>query len=153
MTETSEVMDQYLDALLTGKDFAQSFAPEVLWTTMETGEQIRGRDAVRDYIVAMHTRSFDAHPELVRLVTGEGAAMLEAVFIGRQVDTWEGVPASGRDVRASYVMAYDIAGGFITALRSYFPMAAMRGQLIQAAVPAARRPPREVAVESTGQRP
>jgi len=153
MTETSEVMDQYLDALRSGKDFAQSFAPDVLWTTMETGEQIRGRDAVRDYIVEMHTRSFDAHPELVRLVTGDGAAMLEAEFIGRQVDTWEGVPATGREVRVSYVMAYDIAGGLITALRRYIPMAAMRAQLTQAEVPAPRRAPREVPVESTGQRP
>src|SRR4051794_39189190 len=100
MSETSEVMDQYLDALLTGKDFAQSFAPDVLWTTMETGEQVRGRDAVRDHIVGLHTRSFHAHPELVRLVTGDGAAVVEAVFIGRQVGTWEGVPATGRDIRA-----------------------------------------------------
>jgi steroid delta-isomerase-like uncharacterized protein len=153
MTETSEVMDQYLDALLNGKDFAQSFAPDVLWTTMETGEQIRGRDAVRDYIVDMHAHSFDAHPELVRLVTGDSAAMLEAVFIGRQVDTWEGVPATGRDVRVSYVMAYDIGGGFITALRAYIPLAAMRAQLTQAEVPEPRRPRSEVPVGSTGRRP
>ncbi|MGY1794896.1 nuclear transport factor 2 family protein [Geodermatophilus sp. SYSU D00525] len=135
MTETSEVMDRYLDALRNGRDFAQSFAPDVVWTTMETGVQIRGREAVREHIVAMHTRSFDAHPELVSLLTGEGAAMLEAVFIGRQVDTWEGVPASGRDVRFPYAMAYDIAGGFITALRAYFPMAALRAQLVRAEAP------------------
>jgi steroid delta-isomerase-like uncharacterized protein len=153
MSETTDVMDRYLDALRTGKDFAQLFASDVLWTTMETGEQIRGRDAVRDYIVDMHARSFDAHPELVRLVTGDGAAMLEAVFIGRHVDTWEGVPATGRDVRVSYVMAYDIGGGFITALRGYIPMTAMRAQLTQAEVPEARRPRSEVQVGSTGRRP
>jgi len=135
MTETSEVMDRYLDALGNGKDFAQSFAPDVVWTTMETGVQIRGREAVRDHIVALHTRSFDAQPELVGPLTGDGAAMLEAVFIGRQVDTWEGVPATGRDVRIPYAMAYDVTGGFITALRAYFPMAALRAQLVQAEVP------------------
>jgi ketosteroid isomerase-like protein len=135
MTETSDVMDRYLDALQNGKDFAQLFAPEVVWTTMETGAQIRGREAVRDYIVAMHTRSFDAHPELVCLVTGDGAAMLEAVFVGRQVDTWEGLPATGREVRLPYAMAYDVAGGFITGLRAYFPMSALRAQLAQAEVP------------------
>ena len=96
--------------------------------------QVRGRDAVRDFIVAMHTRSFDAHPELVRLLVGDGAAMLEAVFVGRQVDTWEGVPATGRDVRLPYAIAYDIAGGSITALRAYFPMSALRAQLTQAEV-------------------
>lgn len=152
MTETSEVMNGYLDALRTQQDFARFFAPDVLWTTMETGEQIRGRDAVRSYIVEMHTRSFDAHPELVRLVTGDGTAMLEALFIGRHVDTWEGVPATGRDVRVSYVMAYDIDGGLITALRGYIPVAAMRAQLTRTEVPAARRPAGEVPAEPTGQR-
>jgi hypothetical protein len=82
----------------------------------------------------MHSSSFDAHPEWVGLGTGDGAAMLEAVVIGRQVDTWEGVPATGRDVRLPYAMAYDIAGGFITALRSYFPMAALRAQLTRTEV-------------------
>jgi steroid delta-isomerase-like uncharacterized protein len=152
MSDTSEVMDRYLDALRTGGDFGQFFAPDVLWTTMETGEQVRGRDAVRDHILSTHTRGFDAHPELVRLVTGDGAAMLEAVFTGRHVDTWEGVPATGRDVRVSYAMAYDIAGGFITALRAYFPMAAIRAQLTQAEVPAARRPPSEQQVAPGGRR-
>jgi ketosteroid isomerase-like protein len=134
MTETHEVMDRYLDALLNGKDFAQSFAPDVVWTTTETGAQIRGRDAVRDHIIAMHAQSFDAHPELVHLVTGDGVAMLEAVFIGRQVGTWEGVPATGREVRLPYAMSYDVAGGLITALRTYFPMAVLHAQLTQAEV-------------------
>lgn len=135
MTETSEVMDQYVNALMKGEDFGQFFAPDVVWTTMETGAQIRGREAVRDFIIGMHTRSFDAHPELVSLVTGDGTAMLEAVFIGRQVDTWEGVPATGREVQMPYAMAYDIADGFITGLHSYFPMAATRELLTQAEVP------------------
>jgi ketosteroid isomerase-like protein len=138
MTETSEVMDRYLDTLRSGEDFARSFAPDVVWTTMETGVQIRGRDAVRDHIVAMHTRSFDAHPELVGLVTGDGAAMLEAVFLGRHVDTWEGLPATGREVRVPYTMAYEIVGGYITALRAYFPTASLRAQLTQAEVPQQR---------------
>jgi ketosteroid isomerase-like protein len=132
MTETSEVMDRYLDALLNGRDFGEMFAADVVWTTMETGEQVRGRDAVRDHIVAMHTRSFEAHPELVSLVTGDGVVLLEAVFAGRQVGTWEGVPSSGRDVRVPYAMAYDVAGGSITALRAYLPIAQLRAQLTQA---------------------
>jgi ketosteroid isomerase-like protein len=131
MTETSEVMDGYLDALRTGGDFARFFAPDVVWTTMETGEQVHGRDAVRDHILGTHSRSFDAHPELVSLVTGDGAAMLEAVFIGRHVAPWEGVPATGREVRVPYAVAYEIAGGFITALHAYMPTGAMRAQLTE----------------------
>jgi ketosteroid isomerase-like protein len=138
MTEASEVMDRYLDALRSGGDFAESFAPDVVWTTMESGERIRGRDAVRDHIIGMHSRCFDAHPELVGLVTGDSTAMLEAVFIGRHVDTWEDVPATGREVRVPYTMAYTVEGGFISALRAYFPTAALRAQLTQADVPQQR---------------
>jgi len=45
--ETERTVREYLDALLSGGDFASLFDEDVLWTTMETDEQIRGRDAVR----------------------------------------------------------------------------------------------------------
>jgi hypothetical protein len=41
--ETEGSVRQYLDALLNGGDLAAFFAEEVVWTTMETGVQIRGR--------------------------------------------------------------------------------------------------------------
>jgi hypothetical protein len=40
-------MDAYLRSLPTGGDLAASFAPDVVWTFMESGEQVRGRDAGR----------------------------------------------------------------------------------------------------------
>src|SRR3954449_4443248 len=92
---TRAVMDQYLRALLDGSDFARFFAPDVVWTTMETGEQVTGRDAVRDLIVGLHTQAFRAEPELVGMLTNGGTAMLEAVFIGTHVGEFAGVPATG----------------------------------------------------------
>ena len=38
-TSTRAVMDGYLDALLHGSDFGRFFAPDVVWTTMETGRR------------------------------------------------------------------------------------------------------------------
>ena len=61
--ETERTLGQYLDALMHGRDFAAFFADDVTWTTMESGERIQGRDAVRGYIVALHTQLFDASPE------------------------------------------------------------------------------------------
>ena len=51
-------MDEYLHAVIDGQDFGRFFAPDVVWTTMETGETVRGREAVRDLIVAIHTQAF-----------------------------------------------------------------------------------------------
>jgi predicted ester cyclase len=115
--------------MLNGADFGQHLAPDVVWTTMESGEQVRGRDAVRDLIVGLHTQAFDAHPQLANSVTGDGTAILEAVFIGTHIGEFAGIPATGADVRLPYCMAYDISDSAITALRAYFPMAALRAML------------------------
>jgi len=133
LEETETTVRQYLDALRTGGDFAAFFADEVLWTTMETGDQIRGREAVRDFIIAMHTQSFDATPELVNTEFADGVAGLEAVFIGTHTGEFAGVPATGAAVRLPYSMFYDISGRKILALRSYFPMTALLNQLREAA--------------------
>ena len=51
---TSQVMNDYLDALLKQEDFGRYFADDILWTTTETGDEVRGRDEVRDFIVVPH---------------------------------------------------------------------------------------------------
>jgi steroid delta-isomerase-like uncharacterized protein len=132
-TDTRTVMEGYLGALLGGADFERFFAPDVVWTTMETGDQLHGRQAVRDVIVDMHKQAFDAHPELVSLVCGDGTAAIEAVFDGTHTGDFAGVPASGAHVRVPYAMGYDVSAGAITALRAYMPVTTMRTQLAEAA--------------------
>jgi predicted ester cyclase len=131
-------MEGYLQALMGGSDFGRFFTPDVVWTTMETGEQVHGRDAVRDLIRTMHSGAFRSKPELVGLLTDDGTAMLEALFIGTHVADFAGVPATGVDVRLPYCMAYDVVDGEITALRSYLPMAALTAQLSAASRSAVR---------------
>lgn len=134
---TQRVMDAYLGALRSGGDFASSYAPDVVWTFMEDGEQVHGRDAVRDLVVGMHTQAFTAHPELRSMLVGDGSAMLEATFVGTHSGEFAGVPPTGLDVRQPYCMAYDVAEDSITALRAYFPMAALRATVAAAARSAA----------------
>lgn len=130
---TEQVMQGYVEAVVTGGDFARFFADDVLWTTMETGDEVRGREAVRDLIVFLHAQGFEAHVELVQLVVGPSSAMLEARFAGRQrAEVW-GVPPAGGSVDVPYAMAYDVADGRITALRSYFPVRQVQEQLRSAA--------------------
>ena len=129
-TETSErVMREYLDVLLSRGDFGRFFTDDVLWTTMETGEQIRGREAVRDYIVALHTVLFDARPVLRGTVATDGVALLEADFVGRHIGEIGGVAATGMEVDVPYCVVYDIEGDRIGAVRAYFPVTALMEQL------------------------
>ena len=128
-----EVMEAYLGALKDRSDMARFFAPDVRWTTMETGDEVVGRNEVRDFIGAFHTQLFDAHPRVVNLLVGEDSAMLEARFVGTHTGEFAGVPPTGATVDVPYAVAYDIAGGFITRLRAYMPILAMRAQLAEAA--------------------
>ncbi len=128
--ETSErVLREYGEALLSGGDFARFFTDDVVWTTMETGHEIRGREAVRDYIVAMHTTIFEARPVIRNTAVGDRFALLEADFVGRHVGEVADVPATGKDVNVPYCVVYDIDGERIRALRAYLPMAALMQQL------------------------
>jgi ketosteroid isomerase-like protein len=130
---TRRVMDAYLEALRSGGDFASFYAPDVVWTFMEDGGQVHGRDAVRNLVVGMHTQSFTARPEVRGLLVGEGTAMLEAVFAGRHTGEFMGIQPTGLDVRKPYCVGYDIAEGSITALRAYFPTASLVATLTEAA--------------------
>jgi steroid delta-isomerase-like uncharacterized protein len=133
LEETERVTRQYLDALVGGGDFASSFADDVVWTTMETGDQLKGRDAVAEFIITLHTRVFDASPELVNVVIADGVASVEAVFVATHTAEFAGVPATGARVRLPYAVFYDVADGRITALRAYFPIADLVRQLTDAA--------------------
>ncbi|MFW5471047.1 ester cyclase [Knoellia sp. CPCC 206435] len=127
--ETERLVRQYLDALLNRGDFASFFADDVVWTTMETGDQVRGRDAVKDFIITMHTQLFDASPELGNITFADGVAGVEAVFVGTHTAEFAGVPATGTSVRLPYTVFYDVADGAIAALRGYLPISALVQQL------------------------
>ena len=130
---TSQVMNEYLDALLKREDFSRFFDDDVVWTTTETGEQVRGREAVRDFIVAFHTQAFEAHPEIKSLVVGDGHATLEADFVGQHTGDFAGMAATGAELRVPYCVCYDVADGAITALRAYLPITLMVSQVKAAA--------------------
>ena len=119
---TKRTIDAYLESLLNGGDFAQFFTDEVEWTTMETGDTIQGRDAVRDFIVALHSELFDAHPEFKRVVVDDGIATLEADFVGTHTGEFAGIAPTGASLRVSYCVVYDLTDDRITALRAYMPV-------------------------------
>jgi steroid delta-isomerase-like uncharacterized protein len=127
--ETEQTIRAYLEALLSGGDFARFFSDDVLWTTMETGEEISGRDAVKGFIIALHSHLFDAKPELRNLIAADGLAAIEAVFVGTHTAEFAGIPATGAEVRLPYSVSYDVSGGKIDALRVYFPISVLIQQL------------------------
>lgn len=119
---TKRTMDSYLAALMSRGDYAQFFADDVRWTTVESGEQVVGRKAVADYIGSMHLSLFDAHPEVKTLVVGTGIVAVEFDFVGTNTGDFEGEVATGQELRVPYVVVYDVTERGITELRAYLPV-------------------------------
>ena len=130
---TTRTIDSYLNALFNGGDFEQYFTDDVRWTTMETGEEIQGREAVRGFIVALHSEMFDANPEVRNLAIADGLAVLEADFVGVHTGEFAGIAPTGTSVRLPYCVFYDVGEDGITALRGYMPVRQMVAELEAAA--------------------
>jgi steroid delta-isomerase-like uncharacterized protein len=126
---TSKTMRSYLDALVARGDFADYFAENVAWTTVGGDQEMQGREAVRDFLIWMHTQAFDARPKVKTLVVGDGHAALEADFIGTHTGEFLGMPASGKSVQVPYCVVYDLRDDRIAALRAYIPMELFAQQL------------------------
>ncbi|HWH99199.1 MAG TPA: ester cyclase [Propionibacteriaceae bacterium] len=129
----TQTIDSYLNALLNGGDFGQFFTDDVHWTTMETGDEIQGREAVRDFIVALHGELFDAKPDVRSVAITDGLAALEADFVGVHTGEFAGIAATGAAVRVPYCVFYDIGEAGITALRAYMPVRQLIAELEAAA--------------------
>jgi len=96
---------------------------------MATGERHEGREAVGRMLNYMYHEAFDAHAERVALIVGEGAATLEATFVGRHIGAFAGIEPTGREVRVPLVVTYEVTPEGVSGARVYMAMSVMFAQL------------------------
>ena len=126
---STRLIDDYLHALGHRGDFAAYFTDDVVWSTIDTGEEVHGREAVRDHILLMHTQLFDATFEIRSLTVADGHAVLEADFVGVHTGELAGIAPTGARVRVPYCVVYDLADRGLSALRAYLPLQRLVAQL------------------------
>jgi len=119
MDRTQEIVRAYVDALLSNGDFGQYLADDVVVKMPDVNQEIRGRQAAVDGIVSLHRTVFDARPEFVDLVIGEGKAAAEAIFVGTHNGEFAGIPATGKSVRVPYSAFYRVRDDKITEVGLY----------------------------------
>jgi predicted ester cyclase len=124
-----KVMQEYLDALGKRADYPAFFTDDVVATFEGTDQRAVGREAAGQLIRFVHEGAFDARPELKNLLVDDGKAAIEADFVGTHTGEFAGIQPTGRVVRVPYSVVYDIRGDQISALRIYFPMSLLMGQL------------------------
>lgn len=129
MSDTRQLMHDYLDALAKRADYAQYFTSDVILSAVGTDQRAVGREAAVRQMRDMHERTFDAHIEVKSLLVDDDKAAVEADFVGTHIGEFAGIAPTGREVRVSYVVVYDLRGDQIRELRIYFPMALLTEQL------------------------
>lgn len=126
---TRTIIDSYAQALLSFGDYARYLTEDVTLTIEGTDRAVSGREAVRQMITFMHTQAFKTNIQVKTVLYGDRHAMLEADFVGTHVGVFEGIPASHRQVRVPYAVAYDVEPAGIKALRLYFSMDLLMRQI------------------------
>jgi steroid delta-isomerase-like uncharacterized protein len=117
-----------IESYAAGHD-PQYLAEDAVFTDLTSGQTHEGRDAVAGMLHHVYHVAFDARAEEVSLTVGEGRATLEAVFVGRHVGDFAGIPATGREVRVPLSVSYDIAKDGIKRARIYMLASVMMQQL------------------------
>jgi len=125
------VMHDYVGALNTqGADLSRYFTDDATFTTMDTGEVVRGREACGASISYLHHQVFHGRVVERHIVTGEGVAVLEASLDGTHVGAMGDLPPTGRHVDIPYCVVYDFKGDRIRAARGYLSFAELMRQLV-----------------------
>lgn len=122
--QTRQVLTDYLD----GHDVTR-VAEDAVFHDTATGRDAVGREAIETMLEWWYHGAFEAHADRKRMIVGEGAAALEADFVGTHIGEFDGIPATGRQVRVPFCVLYDIADGAITRADIYLQAAVMKAQL------------------------
>ena len=129
MGDRRQMMQHYLDALAKRADYGQYFTGDVVLIAVGADQRAAGREAVEQQMRDLHERAFDARIEVRNLLVDDDKAAVEADFAGTHIGEFAGLAPTGRAVRVSYSVVYDLRSDQISELRIYFPMSVLMEQL------------------------
>lgn len=117
--QTEVVLNAYLAQLVSNGSYADFFADDIILTLMDAGDVVEGRQAVTDTVRFLHEMAFDAAPEVESIIYGEGIASAEIVFAAKHMEEFNGIPATGAEIRVPYSVVWELEHGKIVDLRVY----------------------------------
>jgi len=139
--ETRSTVEAYFAALLGGGAYETYFADDIVLTMTSVPGEITGPEATKAAVDAMHHEQFNAAPELLTMVVGEGTVAAELMFVGIHTGEFAGIAATARAVEVPYSAFYRLSDGKITSIRLYALVEGLVQQL-QAAPSESSNPPR-----------
>jgi len=125
MTENSSKIEQYFKT----HDPAY-IAEDAVFIDMTRGEETRGRIAIGEMLNYIYHIAFDARAEVRNTIVTDKKAVLEAVFTGKHIGEFGGMPATGKQVNVPLCVTYDLNDeGLIKEARIYMLASVMIQQL------------------------
>lgn len=110
--QTQKLLDLYFNAMGNDRDFSEFYTDDVSWVMVDSGQEVHGPTAVRDYILELHSKMFDH--EQRDLDVSDGHAYLEGSAVAEP---------GGTGPRFTYCLVYDFDAERISATRCYGTLA------------------------------
>lgn len=114
LSSVQDLMRRYFEVMGQGGDFSQFYDPGMTWRMVDSGQEVRGPTAVRDYLIELHAKMTSG--EQSELVIADGHAYLEGWSVNAGDDYGSGLV---------YCLVYDVVGDAISAARCYGTLAAL----------------------------
>lgn len=126
---SAEETRQVIEGFLSEANKETYLAEDARFTTMFDGKTRTGPVAILAMLQALYQIAFQAKAEPRNLIFSEEHAVLEAEFVGQHIGDFEGITATGRQVRVPFCVVYDLEEGKIHQARIYFEMHILIQQL------------------------
>ena len=107
----------------------QYVAEDAVFTSMNTGEETRGREAVGQMLHYFYHVAFDARAEITNKVITEKKAVLEFNFVGKHIGEFAGMQPTNKEVNVPTCVSYDLENGLIKKGRVYMLFDVLMNQL------------------------
>lgn len=126
--EASSKTQSNMEAYFKSHD-VQYVAEDAVFINLATGEETRGREAIRNMLQYIYHVAFDAKAEIKNQVITETKALVEADFKGRHIGEFAGIAPTNKEVNVPLCVSYDLEDGLIITARIYLLVNVMLQQL------------------------
>jgi predicted ester cyclase len=107
----------------------QYVTEDAVFTSMNTGEETHGREAIGQMLNYFYHVAFDAKAEITNKVITEKKAVFEFNFKGKHIGEFDGMQPTNKEVNVPTCVSYDLENGLIKKGRIYMLVDVMMKQL------------------------
>jgi predicted ester cyclase len=102
---------------------------DAVFTSMNTGDETVGREAVGQMLNYFYHVAFDAKAEITNKIITEKKALLEFNFVGKHIGEFAGIQPTNKEVNVPTCISYDVENGLIKKARIYMLIDVLMKQL------------------------